>query len=90
MRKEINCLRIQKKEENKMKIKLIIGWFDFWIGFYFDRKKKCLYFFFIPMVGFLFMRKGNYCIWCKQPKRDDEMNCYESCKKCDSEGGYVS
>jgi hypothetical protein len=70
-----------------MKIQFIFKWFDLWIGFYIDRKKKCLYFFPIPMIGFLFMLKGNYCIWCKQPKTDAEMIDYECCRECD--GGFI-
>jgi hypothetical protein len=34
-----------------MKIKLMFAWYDFWIGFYFDKKEKSLYFFPIPMFG---------------------------------------
>ena len=34
-----------------MKTKIIFAWYDFWIGFYYDRKKRILYIFLIPMIG---------------------------------------
>ena len=40
-----------------MKIKFIFRWYDFWIGFYFDKKKKYLYFFPLPTIGFKISRK---------------------------------
>ncbi len=37
-----------------MKAKLIFKWFDFWVGFYWDKKNNYLYFFPIPMFGVVF------------------------------------
>ena len=37
-----------------MEMKVIFKWFDFWVGFYWDSKKRRLYFFPIPMVGIMF------------------------------------
>lgn len=37
-----------------MRIKLIIAWYDFWIGLFFDRQKKRLYIFPLPCIGVCF------------------------------------
>jgi hypothetical protein len=30
---------------------LVLAWYDFWVGFYWDKKNKKLYFFPIPCIG---------------------------------------
>ena len=37
-----------------MKFKLFWAWFDFWVGFYYDRHKDILYFCPLPTVVFAF------------------------------------
>lgn len=34
--------------------KLMFAWYDIWVGFFIDKKKKLIYFFPIPMVGIRF------------------------------------
>lgn len=34
-----------------MTIKPIFAWYDFWVGLFWDSKKRRLYVFLIPMVG---------------------------------------
>lgn len=34
-----------------MKIKLMFAWYDLWVGFFWDRKLKKLYFFPVPTIG---------------------------------------
>lgn len=40
-----------------MKAKLIFRWYDLWIGIFIDRKKGILYFFPLPMLGFMISKK---------------------------------
>jgi len=41
-----------------MKVKLIFAWYDFWIGIFYDRSKKWIYVFLIPMIGFVVNLSG--------------------------------
>jgi hypothetical protein len=51
-----------------VKIKPIFKWYDIWIGFYYDRENKTLYFFPIPMLGLKieFKAKKNQKIGCHE------------------------
>jgi hypothetical protein len=34
-------------------VKPIFAWYDLWVGFFYDKKKKWLYFFPVPMFGII-------------------------------------
>ena len=39
-------------------MKIDFKWYDFWIGFYYDKKNKVLYFCSMPMICFRFKLRG--------------------------------
>jgi len=41
-----------------MKFKIFWAWFDFWVGFYYDRRKDILYVCPIPTIVLAFSLKG--------------------------------
>jgi hypothetical protein len=41
----------------RISAKLIFAWYDIWVGLYWDRKGRRLYFFPVPMLGVVFYGK---------------------------------
>ena len=50
-----------------MKVKLIFAWYDFWIGFFYDKDRKWLYVFIIPTIGIIFKLKEKDEPWNLRP-----------------------
>lgn len=44
-----------------MRIKFIFAWYDFWVGAFWDAKKRALYIFPIPMFGVRIRIWGRHC-----------------------------
>ena len=38
-----------------MTVRFIFAWYDFWVGLFYDRSKKCLYVFPVPMRWLTFL-----------------------------------
>jgi len=47
-----------------VKIRIVVAWYDFWVGAFFDRKKHALYLFPMPCFGLCIQRPA---------KRDGKM-----------------
>ena len=52
-----------------MSVKLIFAWYDLWIGFFWDIKKKWLYIFIIPTVGIIIQFKKKPLIDVNDPNQ---------------------
>ncbi len=42
-----------------MSVNLYFKWFDIWVGFYYDRHEKALYFQPLPFIGLKFQKSKN-------------------------------
>ena len=50
---------------------LVLAWFDFWVGAYYDRTKRRLYIFLIPCVGFAIDFARPRCGQCRHWRDED-------------------
>ncbi len=71
-------------------MKLIFAWYDFWVGWFWDRQKRRLYIFPIPMIGLMIQFKPK---WKRDPNPIDECELYEKGfadrnADCETDGHY--
>jgi hypothetical protein len=51
---QIECDNANITASYEAGITIIFAWYDLWVGFFWDKKKKWLYFFPIPCIGIIF------------------------------------
>lgn len=49
----LTILSVRRILLNLTRVNLIVAWYDFWIGIFWDRAKRRLYILPIPMIGIM-------------------------------------
>ena len=71
-----------------MRFRFIFAWFDFWVGFFWDKTKRRLYFFPIPMFG-CWLHIPTRCQTCgKSCDGSRHQYGYPQCDECDRVDRY--
>lgn len=86
-----------------MKVKLMFAWYDFWVGVFWDQKKRMLYIFPLPMCGvsvFIPRKKrkidpsrcqadgDGHCVWVECPQLKDRQSYCIIAAENEKEEGY--
>lgn len=60
-----------------MEVEFLFKWYDFWIGAFYDKKKRWLYILPIPMIGIIIkLPKNNSICTCQSPETGHKaMDC---------------
>jgi len=77
------------------RVSAVLAWYDFWVGVYWDRKKRLLYVFPLPMMGFVVNCQtcGKHCHdWVEEGGRPCPRGLSNDCSqpvyRCSRCGGY--
>ena len=73
-----------------MKVEFLFAWYDIWIGFFWDSKKKWMYFLPLPMFGII-LKFNHKCEHCKKKLQFEDTRRYgvdTVCEYCWSESNY--
>lgn len=63
-------------------MKLLFKWFDFYVGFFYDKPKKLLYFFPMPMLGVRFKLHKHAWVWDNVGNKRGKLGPFQSAYRC--------
>lgn len=87
---------LQRQPRKRLTIKLYFKWYDFWFGFYYDRKVKAIYICFLPMLPIRLafeLEPMRLCPYChiamkKVAVLDEGWNLEWECSQCGETDEY--